>query len=80
MKLALSAALIAVAALAAGCATTDPAADGKQAAAEPDNKVRTGSHYERWGPTGRSLRSTSGQAYKESDRTSVITAQDPRVK
>lgn len=79
MKLALSAALIA-AALAAGCATTDPAADGKQAAAEPDNKVRTGSHYERWGPTGRSLRTTSGQAYKESDRTSVITRQDPNTK
>ena len=78
MKLALSAALIAAAAaLATGCATTDPTDAQK---AEADGKVRTGSAFERREPTGRALRTTSGQAYRESDRTSVITRQDPNTK
>jgi type IV pilus biogenesis protein CpaD/CtpE len=78
MKLALSAAMIAAAAaLASGCATTDPT-DAQQA--EADGKVRTGSVFERREPTGRALRTTSGQAYRESDRTSVITRQDPNTK
>ena len=78
MKRALSAALIAAAAaLSPGCATTDPTAAQK---AEADGKVRTGSVFERREPTGRALRTTSGQAYRESDRTSVITRQDPNTK
>lgn len=78
MKLALSATLLAAAsALAAGCATTQPT-DAQQA--EADGKVRTGSAFERREPTGRALRTTSGQAYRESDRTSVIPRQDPNTK
>ena len=78
MKLALSAALIAAAAaLSTGCATTDPTDAQK---AEADGKVRTGSVFERREPTGRGLRTTSWQAYRESDRTSVITRQDPNTK
>ena len=78
MKLALSAALIAAAAaLSTGCATPDPTDAQK---AEADGKVRTGSVFERREPTGRALRTTSGQAYRESDRTSVITRQDPNTK